>query len=168
MTPEQRKVAVAVALGIATVLVAPLEGIKRTFYYDPPGIATVCYGHTGPDVDKAKVYSIEECKVLLNKDMLYALNIVERCAPGLPPRTLAAWGSAVYNLGPKIVCDTSRSTAARMLAAGDYQGACNQLPRWDRATVLGASVALPGLTKRRALERDLCLSGLTPKLGVIG
>ena len=157
MTPEQRK---AAALVIASVFVMPLEGLRRTFYFDPPGIPTTCYGHTGPDVDKTKVYSIEECKSLLDKDMTHAINTVERCVPGLPPQTLAAFGSAVYNIGPKIACDTRNSTAARMLAAGDYAGACRQLIRWDQARVAGVMVALPGLTKRRALERDLCLSGL--------
>ena len=157
MTDAQRK---ALALAIATALAAPLEGTRRVFYYDPPGIATVCMGHTGPDVDKTKVYSIEECKALLTKDMTNALNEVERCAPGLPPKTLAAFTDAVFNLGPDIVCNRTKSTAARLLAAKDYRAACDQLPRWDHANVMGVSVALPGLTKRRALEHDLCIQGL--------
>jgi GH24 family phage-related lysozyme (muramidase) len=46
-----------------------------------------------------------------------------------------------------------------MLYKGDLIGACNQLPRWDKASVGGIMVSLPGLSKRRAAERDLCLTG---------
>ena len=51
------------------------------------------------------------------------------------------------------------STAARMLKAGDIAGACQQLPRWDKASVGGVMVSLPGLTKRRAKEMALCMEG---------
>jgi len=157
MTPTQRK---ALALSLATAIAVPAEGLRRTFYYDPPGIPTVCFGHTGPDVDKTKVYSLDECKALLTKDMTYALNAVDRCAPNLPPEALAAFADAAYNLGPAIACDTTKSTAARLLRAGDVRGACLQLPRWNRAKVAGVAVELPGLTKRRAAEQALCLKGL--------
>ena len=85
---------------------------------------------------------------------------VERCVPGLPVPVLAAFSDAVFNLGPGLACSRTTSTAARMLYAGDLVGACNQLPRWDKARVLGAMVALPGLTKRRTAERSLCLTGV--------
>ena len=154
MTPAQRK---AAALALATAIAVPAEGLRRTYYYDPPGILTVCYGHTGK-VDKSKTYSLAECKALLNEDMLHAVDTVERCAPGLPVPVLAAFSDAVYNIGPKIACDTTKSTAARMLKAGDIKGACNQLVRWNKAVVAGVAVPLSGLTKRRNQERELCLS----------
>ncbi len=86
-----------------------------------------------------------------------AIVTVDRCAPGLPENALAAFGDAVYNMGPTIACNTQKSTAARFLKAGDITAACNQLVRWDKAKVAGVMVTLPGLTKRRAKERDLCL-----------
>jgi GH24 family phage-related lysozyme (muramidase) len=153
MTPEQRK---AAALALATALALPAEGMRRVWYYDPPGIPTVCMGHTGPDIDKTKVYSIHECKALMDKDMLKALNIVERCHPGLPAPVLAAFTDATFNIGPTVACN---STASRMLQAGDLKGACMQLLRWDKARVMGVMVALPGLTKRRILDNDLCMGG---------
>jgi GH24 family phage-related lysozyme (muramidase) len=48
-----------------------------------------------------------------------------------------------------------------MLQAGDLKGACMQLLRWDKARVMGVMVALPGLTKRRILDNDLCMGGVT-------
>ena len=156
-TPKQRA---AAAAALATIIAIPAEGIRQFAYYDPPGILTVCYGHTGADVVAKRKYSMDECRSLLTTDMQKAVDHVERCVPGLPVPVLAAFSDAVFNLGPGLACSRATSTAARMLYAGDLVGACNQLPRWDKARVLGAMVALPGLTKRRAAERSLCLTGV--------
>lgn len=153
MPVDNRKKAV---LAIATALAIPAEGLRQYAYNDPPGILTVCYGST-TNVVKGKKYSLDECKARLDTDMMNAINQVDKCAPSLPDNVLAAFSDAVYNMGPKIACDKQNSTAARLLARGDIEGACNQLPRWNRATVAGVSVELPGLTKRRAAERNLCL-----------
>ena len=59
-----------------------------------------------------------------------------------------------------IACNSAKSTAARKLAACDHRGACIELLKWDKARIAGVAVTLPGLTKRRVLERDLCLSGV--------
>ena len=126
----------AIALAIATAIAIPAEGLRQKWYADPAqGIATVCYGHTG-GIDKAKTYSLDECKALLNKDMLYAIEAVERCHPNLPVSVYASFGDAVFNLGPDIACNKSKSTAARLLAVWDYAAACRQLPRWSKAKVL--------------------------------
>jgi len=156
MSPSQK----AIVLAIATALAIPAEGLRQKWYADPIGLATVCYGHTGADIDKRKTYSLTECKGLLNQDMINAISITDKCVPGLPDKVLAAFSDAVFNVGPVIACDKSRSTAARLLAAGQLRAACLQLPRWRFAKVAGVSVALPGLTKRRAAEMQLCLQGL--------
>lgn len=156
MTPAQRK---AAALAIATALAIPAEGIFTSWYFDPVGIATVCVGHT-KNVDKSKVYTVAECKALLNKEMGDVLSRVDTCRPGLPINVLAAFADAAYNTGPTIACDATKSTAARLLAAGKYREACEQLPKWSYARVAGVAVQLPGLVKRREMERDVCLAGL--------
>lgn len=150
---------VGAAVALAAAIAIPAEGLRQWAYYDPPGILTVCYGST-TNVQKGVKYSLDECKARLDADMLAAVQAVDRCAPGLPVPVLAAFGDAVYNIGPTVACDTSRSTAARLLKAGDLRGACDQLPRWNKARVAGTMVELPGLTKRRAKERELCLEGL--------
>lgn len=157
MASQSKRIAAAVAL--ASVLAASAEGLRQTAYYDPPGVLTVCYGHTG-NVDPTKRYSLAECKQLLNDDMLKAVAAVERCHPGLPEKVLVAFSDAVFNLGPAIACDRGRSTAARLLAVKDYAGACRQLLRWNKARVGGVLVELPGLTKRRQVEMKVCLEGL--------
>jgi len=156
MTDKQKRISSAVA--IATALAIPMEGLRQFAYYDPPGVLTVCYGST-TDVVKGKKYSLAECKQRLDDDMLNAVLTVERCVPGLPDNVLAAFGDAVYNIGPRIACDKQKSTAARKLAAGDIEGACNELPKWNKANVGGVMIPLPGLTKRRNLEKLICLEG---------
>ena len=156
ITDRQKKVAAASAL--ACVIAIPAEGFRQWAYSDPVGILTVCYGST-TNVQKGVKYSLDECKARLDDDMRAAIAQVDACAPGLPVPVLAAFGDAVYNIGPRIACDTQRSTAARLLKAGDLAGACQQLPRWNKATVAGRSVELPGLTKRRAKEMALCMEG---------
>lgn len=144
-------------LKLATALAIPAEGLYLYAYYDPPGILTVCYGST-TNVQKGKKYTLEECKARLDADMLAAIDQVDRCIPGLPDAPLAAFSDAVYNMGPTIACDQKQSTAARLLKAGRIADACNQLPRWNKSKVKGVFVTLPGLTKRREAERQLCLS----------
>lgn len=157
MTPTKR---IAAALALATTIAVPAEGLRQYAYYDPPGILTVCYGSTH-DVQKDKKYSLEECRARLSSDMLEALTAVDRCAPGLPETVLAAFGDAVYNLGPTIACNVNVSTAARLLKQGKLSDACNQLLRWNKARIAGILVELPGLTKRRGAEWKLCMDGLT-------
>jgi GH24 family phage-related lysozyme (muramidase) len=155
-TAKQRA---AAAAALATAIAVPAEGLRQFAYYDPPGILTVCYGHTGADVVAKRKYSLDECGALLTADMRKAVALVEACQPGLPVPVLAAFADAAYNLGPTIACSRANSKAARMLYARDLRRACHQLPRWDKARVLGVLVTLPGLTTRRGAERDLCLTG---------
>ena len=153
MTPQNNRIAAVAA--IATAIAIPAEGLRQWAYNDPPGILTVCYGHTGADVVAKKLYSLDECKELLNADMLEAVEQVERCHPNLPQNVHAAFADAVYNLGPVVACN---STAARYLAAGEFDAACRELPRWNKAKVAGSLIPLPGLTSRRNKEMALCLA----------
>jgi lysozyme len=62
-----------------------------------------------------------------------------------------AYVSLAYNIGSKAFCG---STLVRLLNAGDYAGACQQILRWDRFK--GERVR--GLTARREREHALCIS----------
>lgn len=147
----------AAALAAACALAIPAEGLRTKAYRDPVGIPTICFGST-KGVQLGDSATLEQCKAMLNTEMLQSIDAVDRCVPGLPVNVLAAFADAAYNLGPKVACDLSASTAARKLKAKDYAGACNELLRWDKASVPGLGlVPLPGLTKRRQLERELCL-----------
>lgn len=150
----KRRMAIAAA---AASLAAGFEGLRQYAYYDPrPGdaILTVCYGST-TQVEKGKKYSLEECKARLDADMLEAITAVERCHPNLPDNVLIAFSDAVYNIGPKVACN---STASKYLKQGNYEAACKELPRWNKSN----GVVLPGLTRRRNAEMAICLEPSAP------
>ena len=145
------------AIVLASSLAIPAEGLYYTWYPDPVGITTVCYGHTGKDIDKTKRYTKDECLGLLSMDMAKAVRKVDSCVPDLPLGVLAAFSDATFNMGPAIACDTTRSTAARLLKARKFVEACNQLPRWNKARIMGVLRELLGLTIRRTNEQEMCL-----------
>ena len=147
------------AAAIATALAIPAEGLRQYAYRDPAqGIPTICFGST-KGVRMGDTATVEQCREMLTREMLEAVDVVDKCQPGMPLEVLAAFADAAYNVGPTIACDTGRSTAARLLAARRFAEACEQLLRWDKARVGGVMVTLPGLTRRRAAERDVCLRG---------
>jgi len=158
-SPAAKKTAIVAAV---VAVLGPAEGMRRVAYYDPPGILTVCEGHTdaegGPKIDPHHVYTIAECKAYTQGDAAHAVDRVLACTPpDIPDRVAVAFSDAAFNLGPTIACDRAKSTAARLLWARNWTGACEQLPLWDKARVGGVLITLPGLTKRRALERSICL-----------
>jgi len=144
---------VAAVLAIAAPLIGKWEGLQYRAYPDPAtGGApwTACYGHTGPDVKPGASYTKAECDAFLEADMAVADAYVRKCIPVPMLRHVeAALVSAVFNIGPAVVCG---STLQRKAMANDWPGACAELSRWDKA----AGRVMRGLTLRRADERKLC------------
>lgn len=60
-----------------------------------------------------------------------------------------------YNIGKSAFC---KSTLVRKLNAGDYDGACKEILRWDRFK----GKPLRGLTNRRQEEYKLCRGSTQP------
>ena len=101
-----------------------------------------------------------ECEAMLEDRLQEFHDDLAKCLPGLPampPEVQASFVSWSYNIGAAAAC---KSTLVKKARSGDLRGACNELPKWDKARVTGKMVALPGLTRRRAEEQALCLSGL--------
>lgn len=63
-----------------------------------------------------------------------------------------AYVSLAYNIGSTAFCS---STLVRLLNAGEYRAACDQILRWDKFK--GQPVR--GLTQRRQREHQRCISG---------
>lgn len=146
----------AVAAAILFTIVPKYEGEALTTYYDPVGIATVCYGDTDPAMTIPGVtYTRVECLRALEKQLIAHAEPVLKCTPGLKdhPKQLAAAVSLAYNIGPNAYC---RSTVAKRFNAGDWAGACAAFEMWNRA---GGKV-WKGLVVRRADERRLCETDL--------
>ncbi len=135
-------------------LVAGFEGLRQYAYLDPVGIPTICFGET-LGVRMGMFKTLEECQGMLVESLQKHEQGMRRCLDDpdlLPDEMYGAFVSFTYNVGVGAFC---KSTLTRKANAGDLVGACNQLPRWNRA----GGFVLPGLTRRRAEERDLCLKG---------
>lgn len=140
---------VAVAL---VALVAGFEGLRTIAYRDPVGIPTICFGETR-NVHMLDVKTKEECKDMLIVRLGEFEDGVRKCLkyPSLiPDGAYIASISFAYNVGVKAFCN---STMRMKLDAGDIVGACNELPKWVKAR----GFTLPGLVRRRAAEKEICL-----------
>lgn len=140
--------------------VSTAEGLRTAAYLDPVGIPTICFGETS-GVKLGQTKTRPECERLLQARLMEFDKALTRCLPALPTypdSTRAALVSWTYNVGPRAACG---STLVRKAKSGDLAGACNELPKWNKATKFGVRVTLPGLTRRRAEERVMCLKGIT-------
>lgn len=146
----------SISAGVMAILLpftAHHEGLRLKAYLDVAGIPTICYGETS-GVRLGQVASKSECDTMLAMRLTYfALQVDSLVAVEMGDKMHAALASFAYNVG---VSAFSRSTLLRKLNAGDYVGACNELPRWKYA---GGKV-WAGLIKRREQERALCLRGV--------
>lgn len=147
----------AATLAAAAAFITPWEGVRTLAYRDPVGIWTVCIGET-EGVKPGDRYTPAQCTEMLKKKLPRYWNEIAACmGPELVDRQTeqrkVAFISFAYNVGSSAFC---RSTLLRKLRAGDVRGACNELPRWDKA----GGQSLRGLTRRRKAERELCLEGL--------
>lgn len=143
--------------GAATLAVAVIggaEGLRQNAYPDPATRGkpwTICYGHTG-NVQPGERASIAECKALLLSDLDKEADGIEKCIRvEMTDGQYVAVLSLAHNIGVAGVC---KSSVARDFNAGRVTQACNDLLKFDRA----AGIQMPGLTKRRQRERELCLS----------
>lgn len=145
----------AAALAMAVQFVGGWEGLRTEAYRDIVGVWTVCYGETR-GVQPGDSYTAAECDAMLRSEVLHFERELDRClrppqpVPDVMKVALVSWA---YNVGTGAAC---RSTLVRKANAGDLAGACNELPRWNRA---GGRV-IRGLTNRRVAERELCFAGL--------
>lgn len=137
---------------VVVAMVGGFEGLRTYAYKDPIGIPTICFGETR-GVQMGDKATVAECKAMLAGRLVEFETGMMKCVKvPLPDPSFTAFLSFTYNVGTGAFC---KSTLARKLNAGDLRGACNELSKWDKA----AGIRLPGLTKRRQIERDLCLKG---------
>lgn len=149
--------------GTVVLLVAALgvnEGMRTKPYYDSVGVLTVCEGITGPDVVAGRTYTLAECYSLRDK-FIERMNVrLGAClTEPVSQEEWIAYGHFSYNVGPKWFCQNF----APMINAGDNRGACMRIERYVFADGRDCRIKAnncPGIVKRRAFERDMCLSGV--------
>lgn len=136
-------------------LIQDFEGCMYLSYLDIVGKRTIGYGHLIREGETFREpLSPRDATELLCKDL-------EKCEAWVQGYVTAdinqnqfdALCSFTFNLGPGSL---QKSTLLKKLNAGDYQGAADEFPRWDKA---GGKV-IPGLARRRRAERDLFLEAV--------
>lgn len=146
------------AIAIASVMLQSLEGVEYKPYYDVGGVLTVCYGHTGSDIIKDKIYTESECHALLDKDLKrFGVQVDKLVTVDIPDTTRAALYSFTYNVG---IGAFKRSTLLKKLNTGDVVGACDEMKRW----IYAGGKKWQGLMNRREIEDEVCHLQLKPLL----
>lgn len=144
-------------------LVKQHEGFSSSAYIDTSGLPVIGYGQTrinGVTVTMGQYITQAQADAALAQELHHIQGLVlANVTVELTPHQLGALTSLVYNAGTRVITD---STLSRKLNAGDYQGAAQEFPRWNKANQGGLLVAMPGLTKRRVAEQNLFLTPYTP------
>lgn len=121
---------------------------------------TVCNGITGPHVVAGRYYSAAECYGLEKARYLASEAAAKRLFRFWDQYTAlqqAVFIDFIHNKGEAAL---TASTLLRKANAGDVIGACRENPRWNRGTVNGVSVVLPGLQIRGDANGEICVEGL--------
>ncbi len=99
--------------------------------------------------------SVAKADAALRKQVLHLQEQIKSMVKvELNSNQLSALTSFAFNVG---IHGVKRSTLLKKLNAGDYVGAANEFPRWNKAHVRGQLVPLAGLTRRREAEKQLFL-----------
>lgn len=165
MKPKQYIVIGALALLLllskrvkAEAIIKEFEGEKLDAYLDPAGIPTIGYGTIrNPDTGKRiklgdKIDKATALRWLRMDTAKVRESVKKQVKVPINVRQLDALTSFVYNVGPTAF---AQSTMLRLLNnRTDKRIVAREFDRW----VFAKGVKLPGLVRRRKLEKELFLS----------
>ena len=131
-------------------LIKSFEGLRLKSYQDSVGVWTIGYGATRGITSGMAITKEQAERMLVNDVGRFEPEIGRLVKVALNQGQWDALMSFTYNVG---AANLGSSTLLKLLNSGDYAGAAEQFPRWNKA---GGQV-LAGLTKRRAAERMMFL-----------
>jgi len=125
---------------IATPFIQQFEGCELTAYHgaaDRPGLWTIGYGATGPDIVEGTVWTQEQADDRFAATLQgFGAGVDSVVKVPLTDHQKAACVSFCYNLG---MGSFERSTLLILLNQSNYSGASMQFPNWCKAN--GVQVA---------------------------
>jgi lysozyme len=129
------------------------EGLRLNAYQCPAGVWTIGYGCTHQVLPGMSITEAE-AEAFLRKELAKFEEGVERILGHIPlnENQFSALVSLTFNCGLATI--EQGKTIRRKLEARDYQGAADGFLLWNQ----GGGRVLPGLVKRREMERKLFLS----------
>lgn len=145
------RVAATALVASASVLVgvAMHEGYSGTTYKDIGGVNTIGFGETKGVKENQKTDPVRALVQLEKSLDEHAKGMINCIHVPISQGEYDAYLDFTYNVGVTNFCT---STLNRKLNQRDYDGACKELLKWNKA---GGKV-LPGLVKRRQEEYEKC------------
>ncbi len=124
------------------------EGLRTEAYYDPAGVLTIGYGHTGPDVSPGDVISEYWAEHLLRADLYETEKAVDELDVAKTQGQFDALVSFAYNLGINRLRTSSLLKTIR--EGGNMRAIKREFKKWVHA----GDKTLRGLEIRRAWEAE--------------
>lgn len=149
---NRAKVGALVVSAACLAGIAGHEAYRGTAYRDSAGVPTIGYGETSGVRMGQKTTPERALAQLLKSTQAHADGIRQCITVPLYQYEFDAYVDLSYNIGTGAFC---RSTLVKKLNAGDYQGACAEILKWDRA----GGKRLSGLSARRQDEYKACMGG---------
>ena len=132
-------------------LIKKFEGLRLSAYQCSAHVWTIGYGHTG-SVKAGDTITEGQAEKFLRDDLSqFEVAVSRLVSVPLSQHQFDALVSFTFNLGER---NLKNSTLLKKLNAGDYSGAAEDFPRWNRAD----GRVVEGLTRRRLAERDMFLA----------
>ncbi len=131
-------------------LICNFEGLRLKAYKCPAGVWTIGYGSTGNGITAGLVWTLDQAKDRLARDVATFAAGVAKIAGKCSQGQFDALVSFAYNVGLGAL---KSSTLLKLHLAGDHAGAARQFVRWNKAD----GKVLAGLTRRREAEAALYL-----------
>jgi lysozyme len=145
---------------LAKKLIKQFEALRLNPYYCPAGFKTIGYGHVIKEYESEKFVSkitIEQAEALLDDDVKYAQAALHKyCHVYLNLNQEIALISFIFNCGVKAFKSSSLRNKLNQAA---YKEAADELLKW----VYVGKIKLPGLVKRRRIERAVFLGEIDLK-----
>ena len=124
------------------------EGLRTEAYYDPAGVLTIGYGHTGPDVSPGDVISEYWAEHLLRADLYETEKAVDELDVAKTQGQFDALVSFAYNLGINRLRTSSLLKTIR--EGGNMRAIKREFKKWVHA----GNKTLRGLETRRGWEAE--------------
>jgi lysozyme len=135
-------------------LVKSFESFSAVPYQDEGGIWTIGYGHTsGVNANTPPVTEEQAAEQLADDLAEFGGYVTEYITETISDNEYAALVSLTENVGTGPLVDG----LGEVLNQGDHAAASDHFLLWNKETIDGELVVVPGLTRRRAAEKALFL-----------
>lgn len=146
-----RRAVAGIALSASALVgIASWEGYVEKAYQDIVGVWTIGFGTTAGVKPNQSTTPVAALQRKIDDIQKFEGALKECVTVPLHQHEYDAYISLAYNIGPTAFCNSS---LVRKLNAGDYEGSCKEILRWNRA---GGQV-VKGLDNRRKAEYQLCI-----------